>query len=75
MAGNRGEIEKLKANYRRTLARDGYALVKCEGAVFKPEARPKRPRRELRATAGAPGLHPCGRTSPTEKVDPRQHKK
>jgi len=36
--GIRGEIEKLKANYRRTLARDGYALVKCEGAVFKPEA-------------------------------------
>jgi hypothetical protein len=24
----RGEIEKLKANYRRALARDGYALVK-----------------------------------------------
>ena len=22
----------------RALARDGYALVKCEGAVFKPEA-------------------------------------
>jgi len=29
---------KLKANYRRALARDGYALVKCELAVFKPEA-------------------------------------
>jgi len=26
---HRGEIEKLKANYRRALARDGYALVKC----------------------------------------------
>jgi hypothetical protein len=35
---HRGEIEKLKANYRRALARDGYALVKCEEAVFKPEA-------------------------------------
>ncbi len=35
---HRGEIEKLKANYRRALARDGYALVKCELAVFKPEA-------------------------------------
>ena len=34
----RGEIEKLKANYRRALARDGYALVTCELAVFKPEA-------------------------------------
>jgi len=33
----RGEIEKLKASYRRALARDGYALVKCELAVFKPE--------------------------------------
>ena len=37
-AMHRGEIEKLKANYRRALARDGYALVKCELAVFKPEA-------------------------------------
>ena len=34
---HRGEIEKLKANYRRTLARDGYALVTCDLA-FKPEA-------------------------------------
>lgn len=33
---HRGEIEKLKASYRRALARDGYALVKKE-AVFKPE--------------------------------------
>ena len=32
----RGEIEKLKANYCRALASDGYALVKCELAVFKP---------------------------------------
>lgn len=30
---DRGEIDKLKANYRRPLARDGYALVKCEEAV------------------------------------------
>jgi hypothetical protein len=34
----RGEIEKLKAEYRLALVRDGYALVKCELAVFKPEA-------------------------------------
>ena len=35
----RGEIELLKAEYRLALARDGYALVKCELAVFKPETR------------------------------------
>jgi hypothetical protein len=34
----RGEIDKLKPEYRLALARDGYALVKCELAVFKPEA-------------------------------------
>ena len=34
---HRGEIDKLKANYRRAFAKDGYALVKCELAVFKPE--------------------------------------
>ena len=28
----------LKPEYRRALARDGYALVKCELAVFNPEA-------------------------------------
>jgi hypothetical protein len=33
----RGEIDKLKANYRRALARDGYVLVQSELAVFKPE--------------------------------------
>ena len=33
----RGEIDRLKANYRRTLARDGYALVRCEVGAFKPE--------------------------------------
>ena len=32
----RGEVEKLK--HRLALARDGYALVKCELAVFKPES-------------------------------------
>jgi uncharacterized protein YjhX (UPF0386 family) len=26
------------SEYRLALARDGYALVKCELAVFKPEA-------------------------------------
>jgi hypothetical protein len=35
MAMHHREIEKLKANYLRAL--DGYALVKCELAVFKPE--------------------------------------
>ena len=35
---SRGEIEKLKAEYRFALARYGYALVRCEAAVFKPEA-------------------------------------
>ena len=34
----RGEIQKLKPEYRLALARDGYALVTCELAVFKPEA-------------------------------------
>ena len=37
--GNRrGAVEALKPEYRLALARDGYALVKCELAVFKPEA-------------------------------------
>ena len=35
---HRGEIDKLKPEYRLALARDGYALVTCELAVFKPEA-------------------------------------
>ena len=34
---HRGEIEALKPEYRLALARDGYALVNCELAVFKPE--------------------------------------
>ena len=39
MAGqHRGEVESLKPEYRFALARDGYALVKCELAVFNPEA-------------------------------------
>ena len=33
-----GDIDCLKREYRLALARDGYALVKCELAVFKPEA-------------------------------------
>ena len=33
----RGEIEKLKPEYRLVPARDGYALARCELAVFKPE--------------------------------------
>ena len=35
---HRGEIEKLKPEYRLALPRDGHALVECEGAVFRPEA-------------------------------------
>ena len=34
----RGEIDKLKPEHRLALARDGYVLVRCELAVFKPEA-------------------------------------
>ena len=34
---HRGEIDKLKPEYRLALARDGYMLVKCDLAVFKPE--------------------------------------
>jgi hypothetical protein len=34
----RGDVEKLKLEYRAALARDGYALVNCELAVFKPGA-------------------------------------
>jgi hypothetical protein len=33
----RGEIDNLKPEYRLGLARDGYALVQCELAVFKPQ--------------------------------------
>ncbi len=36
--GRQGEIERLKPEYRLALARDSYVLVKCELAVFKPEA-------------------------------------
>jgi hypothetical protein len=35
---HRGEVTKLKRNYRLRLARDGYALVTSGLAVFKPEA-------------------------------------
>ena len=34
---HRGEVERLKPEYRLGLARDGYALVRCEHAVFNPE--------------------------------------
>jgi hypothetical protein len=33
----RGEIENLNPEYRLALERDGYALVRCEWAVFNPE--------------------------------------
>jgi hypothetical protein len=37
--GNRsGDVDKLKPEYRLALAREGYMLVRCEEAVFKPEA-------------------------------------
>jgi hypothetical protein len=35
---HRREVECLKPEYRLALARDGYMLVRCEAAVFKPEA-------------------------------------
>ena len=34
----RGDIDSLKPEYRLALAQDGYALERCELAVFKPEA-------------------------------------
>ena len=34
----RGEMESSKPEYLLALMRDGYALVSCEPAVFKPEA-------------------------------------
>jgi hypothetical protein len=37
-AQHRGDVYKLKPEYRLALVRDGYALVKCELAVFEPEA-------------------------------------
>jgi hypothetical protein len=33
----RGEIEKLKLEYRRGIARDGYALVRTTMGAFQPE--------------------------------------
>jgi hypothetical protein len=36
--GNRrGDVEALKPEYRSALEPDGYALVKCDIAVFNPE--------------------------------------
>ena len=35
--GDRRDVEALKPEYRLALDRDGYVLVKCEHAVFKPE--------------------------------------
>ena len=37
-AMSRGDIAKLKPEHRLALTTDGYALVRCELAVFKPEA-------------------------------------
>jgi len=34
----RGEVTRLKPEYRRDLARDGYLLIKTSTAVFQPEA-------------------------------------
>jgi hypothetical protein len=37
--GNRRDaVDALKLEYRLALALDGYALVRCEHAVFDPEA-------------------------------------
>ena len=33
-----GDVDALKPEYRLALVRDGYALVKCDLAVFNPEA-------------------------------------
>jgi hypothetical protein len=33
----RGEVAALKPEYHLALARDGYVLVRCDGAVFKRE--------------------------------------
>ena len=33
-----GAVAALKSEYQLALARDGYVLVRCEAAVFKPEA-------------------------------------
>jgi hypothetical protein len=33
-----GDIDCLKREYQRALAQDGYAIVTCDLAVFKPEA-------------------------------------
>ena len=35
---HRGDVDKLNPEYRLALARDGYMLVRCEAAVFNPEA-------------------------------------
>ena len=35
---HRGDVECLKPEYRLALAREGYMLVRCEMAAFKPEA-------------------------------------
>ena len=34
---HRGKVKSLKPEYRLVLPRDGYVLVRCEFAVFKPE--------------------------------------
>ena len=34
----RGDFESLKLEYRLAIARDRYVLVRCEQAVFNPEA-------------------------------------
>jgi hypothetical protein len=34
---HRGDVDKLKPEYRLALTRDGYMLLRCEMAVFKPE--------------------------------------
>jgi hypothetical protein len=65
--GNRrGAVEALKPEYRVALALDGYALVKCEPAVFNPEASPiarhgpKRLAEHLRDAVCSPGNIPIG---------------
>ena len=35
---HRGDVDKLRPQHGLALAREGYVLVRCEAAVFNPEA-------------------------------------
>ena len=38
MARHRGEMANLATQYLLDIEQQGYALVRCEAAVFKPDA-------------------------------------